>query len=54
MLPVYASADRRDKMNRHAYSNGNSGAYPLGGRGGAFSIQPHKYDDMFIMLQTNT
>ncbi|KAF1347874.1 Anp1-domain-containing protein [Delphinella strobiligena] len=42
MLPVYASADPRDKMNRHAYSNGNSGAYPLGGRG-AFSIQPHKF-----------
>lgn len=42
MLPVYASADSRDKMNRHAYSNGNSGAYPLGGRG-PFSIQPHKF-----------
>ncbi|TKA61964.1 hypothetical protein B0A49_11311, partial [Cryomyces minteri] len=29
-------------MNRHAYSNGHSGAYPLGERG-TFSIQPHKY-----------
>lgn len=36
-------------MNRHAYSNGNSGAYPLGGRG-AFSIQPHKYAYMVLVI----
>ncbi|KAK8219187.1 Mannan polymerase II complex anp1 subunit [Zalaria obscura] len=42
MLPLHASAAPKSKMNRHAYSNGHTGAYPLGGRG-SFSIQPHKF-----------
>ncbi|KAF2121529.1 Anp1-domain-containing protein [Lophiotrema nucula] len=42
MLPLHASTPK-GKMHRTAYSNGQA-AYPtLGGSGGTFSIQPHKF-----------